>query len=305
MTISTEPMPFPARFDYGARTDPTLAVVFHMAEGRDVAQYLAHNPLRGVSVHYTIEQKTARWQDGEIVRCLAEDRISGSLNAHPVSEDPNGVRDDDDQDGFYGISHVKYALGKLFGATSVNKPVISVEVAGFEKDGPTRAQALSMLRLFDDVNARYGRVIPLAHRDFQRVKPCPGKTPLIKAAFGWMGGHGKSYLEARYVSTSSFSADQICDVDAGAALFDWAGGPDLGTVDPPLARDYLGSRTVGGQSYALIGSVLDGKSRTLWVSASHVKNVRARPTTAPDCSAAVAAEHDRVKAAAVTAIGAL
>ena len=30
-----------------------------------------------VSVHYTVEQATDRWQDGEVVRCLPEDRISG------------------------------------------------------------------------------------------------------------------------------------------------------------------------------------------------------------------------------------
>jgi hypothetical protein len=59
-----------------------------MAEGKDVAQYLARDPARGVSVHYTIEQATSRWKDGEIVRCLPEDRISGSLNPRPVSQDP-------------------------------------------------------------------------------------------------------------------------------------------------------------------------------------------------------------------------
>ncbi len=45
------------------------------------AQYLSHDPARGVSVHYTVEPATDRWQDGEVVRCLPEDRISGSIDA--------------------------------------------------------------------------------------------------------------------------------------------------------------------------------------------------------------------------------
>ena len=48
------------------------------------------------------------------------------------------------------ISHVKAAFGSHWGTRSVNKPVISVEIAGFASEGPTRAQAESMLQLFDE-----------------------------------------------------------------------------------------------------------------------------------------------------------
>jgi hypothetical protein len=92
-------MPYPAAKDYGSREGwPTLAVVWHIAEGRNVAQYLSRDPLRGVSVHYTVEQETDRWQDGQVVRCLPEDRISGSIN-------PRTIRRGDDPDGYYGASH--------------------------------------------------------------------------------------------------------------------------------------------------------------------------------------------------------
>jgi hypothetical protein len=159
-----------------------------------------------------------------------------------------------------------------------------------------------MLELFDDVKARYGRIVPLAHRDFQRVKPRPGRSELIKTAFHWMGGHGKDYSEARYMSTGTFTGDQICDVDDGTKLFDWPGGPDIGVVTMPLTRDYLGGRTVNGDSYALISSVLDGKPRTVWVPSAHVKNIRGQTTGSKDCTAAVAVERERIATAVLAAI---
>jgi hypothetical protein len=50
--------------------------------------------------------------------------------------------------------------------------------------------------------------------------------------------------------------------------------------------------------------VLDGKPRTAWVAGARVKNVRTKPGQ-KDCTDAISAEHDRVKAAAAEAIGAL
>lgn len=183
MALNRQHIPYPAAFDYGPRSKyPTLAVVFHMAEGTDVAQYLSRNPKRGVSVQYTIEQKTARWQDGDIVRCLAEDRISGSL-------DPTQVRTTNDP--YYGAHHAKYALGKWW--KNPNTVVISVEVAGRAKKGPTKAQKASMVKLFKDIRERHPKVVPLGHRDFADYKACPGTTTRIKNAFRDMGGHGLDY----------------------------------------------------------------------------------------------------------------
>ncbi len=89
--FATQAIPYPAAKDYGPRDRwPTLAVVWHMAEGRNVAQYLARDPLRGVSVHYTVEQATDRWKDGEVVRCLPEARISGSINPRTIRSSDDG-----------------------------------------------------------------------------------------------------------------------------------------------------------------------------------------------------------------------
>lgn len=297
MGFDDQRIPYPAANDYGRRGRwPTLAVVWHVAEGKNVAQYLSRDPARGVSVHYTVEQATDRWQDGEVVRCLPEDRISGSIN-------PKTIRRTDDPGGYYGASHAKAACGRYWPDTSPNVLVISVEVAGTLMVGPTEAQQRSMVALWDELKGRYPRVIPLGHRDWQDVKPCPGKTSAMKAAFSAMGGHGSDYSEVRYMSTRDYASGQVCNVRDGSKLYDYPGGLVIGTVDPPVTRDYLGHDPSGG--YALINSELDGKSRTAWVSAKAISKVRPAPVPASDCADAVAAEHERVKSAARAAIEAL
>jgi hypothetical protein len=297
MSFADQPIPYPAARDYGPRGRwPTLAVTWHVAEGKDVAQYLSRDPVRGVSVHYTVEQQTDRWKDGEVVRCLPEDRISGSI-------DPRTIRRGDDPGGYYGASHAKAAIGVLWPDTSPNVLVISVEVAGFAREGPTEAQQRSMVALWDELKARYRKVIPLGHRDWQDVKPCPGKAAAMKAAFSAMGGHGTEYSEARHVSTHDYVTGRVCTVRDGTKLYDYPGGLAIGTVDPPLTRDYLGHDASG--DYALISSELDGQSRTAWVKAKAASRIRPGPGPAPDCADAVAAEHERIKAAAVAAIEAL
>ena len=101
------------------------------------------------------------------MRCLPEDRISGSI-------DPRTIRRGDDPGGYYGASHAKVAIGRYWPDTSPNLLVISVEVAGFAREGPTEAQQRSMVALWDDIRSRYPKVLPLGHRDWQDVKPCPG-----------------------------------------------------------------------------------------------------------------------------------
>ncbi len=287
-------IPYPAAKDYGSRSKwPTLAVVWHMGEGKNVAQYLSRDPLRGVSVHYTVEQETDHWQDGEVVRCLPEDRISGSIN-------PRTIRRGDDPDGYYGASHAKAALGSWWPETSPNCLVISVEVAGFAKDGPTEAQQRSMVALWDELKARYSKVIPLGHRDWQEVKACPGRTAGMKAAFAAMGGHGASYSEVRDVSTRDYASGRICTARDGSKLFDYPGGLSIGTVDPPRERDYLGVDRSG--EYALVSSELDGKRRTAWVRAKAVSDIRTAPFPSLDCTDAVAAERERIATAVLAVI---
>ena len=180
------PIRFPVKYDYGSRRGyPTKAVVFHMAEGANVARYLSSGDIaRGVSVHHTIEQKNSSFRDGQTVRILPEQRMSGSI-------DPDSLRRANDPDGYYGVRHARHALGRWWG--NPNVALISVEVAGRAKDGPTDRQVAAMVSLFEDVDRRYGRVIPLGHRDFQQVKPCPGQTAAIRRAFREMGGHGKDF----------------------------------------------------------------------------------------------------------------
>ena len=296
-SFATRRIPYPAAHDYGSRDGwPTLAVTWHMAEGRDVAQYLGRDPLRGVSVHYTIEQETARWQDGQVVRCLPEDRISGSI-------DPHTIRRSDDPGGYYGASHARAAIGRYWPETSPNLLISSVEVAGYARQGPTAAQQRSMDALWDDIRSRYPKVLPLGHRDWQDVKPCPGRTAALKAAFTAMGGHGTDHSEVRYVSTRDYVSGRVCTVRKGARLFDYPGGLAIGTLDPPRTRDYLGTDPSG--DFALIGSELDGQPRTAWVRKGAVSDIRNAAAPPTDCREAIAAERERVKAAAITAIEAM
>jgi len=153
--------------------------------------------------------------------------------------------------------------------------VISVEVAGRAKDGPTKRQVAAMVELFEDIDRRYGRVIPLGHRDFQQVKPCPGRTGAMRRAFREMGGHGKDFdseTERRFMSTRGFVPGQVCDVAEGARLFNYPGGKAIGKTESDVARQLLGY-SPNGRDFALVATDL-GTGRTAWVRASQVANVR-------------------------------
>lgn len=273
------PIKYPARWDYGSRRGfPTLAIVYHMAEGTNVASYLVSETRAGVSVHYTIEQKTTRFANGEIVRILPENRISGSIN-------PDLIRTTNDRDGFYGVKHNKAGLGGYW--SNPNVAVITVEVAGRAKYGPTAKQVDSMVALFEDVQSRHHRVIPLAHADFADYKACPGKTAAIREAFDRMGGHGAQYgksKEQRYMSTRGYVPGQICDVAAGAKMYNYPGGKTFGeTGGDRLEGRYLLGYSPAGREYALIEGDIDGQQkRTVWVRAGKISNIRSAPVSG-DC----------------------
>jgi len=200
------------------------------------------------------------------VRILPEHRISGSI-------DPDTLRQTNDPNGFYGVNHARHALGRWW--SNPNVAVISVEVAGRAKDGPTKRQVAAMVELFEDIDRRYGRVIPLGHRDFQQVKRCPGQTAAIRRAFREMGGHGKDFdsaPERRFMSTRGFVPGQVCDVAQGARLFNYPGGKAIGTVDGDVARQLLGY-SPNGRDFALVTTDIR-PGRTAWVRASRVANVR-------------------------------
>lgn len=150
----------------------------HMAEGTNVAAYLSRRPLRNVSVQYTVET------NGDIVAMVPENRVAGSMN-------PDALRKGNDKGGYYGRSHLDFALRG--GVTNPNKYVIAVEVAGRHRTGPNEKQIAALKALFEDCKKRYPKIVPLGHRDQQDVKPCPGKTGAMKKAFRLMGGHGRDY----------------------------------------------------------------------------------------------------------------
>jgi hypothetical protein len=97
-----------------------------------------------------------------------------------------------DDGPYYGRSHLDYVLGAS-GSKNPNPVVIAIEVAGTAKKGPNAKQVAALVRLFRDCRKRYPRIKPLGHRDQQDVKPCPGGTAAMRAAFAGMGGHGKDY----------------------------------------------------------------------------------------------------------------
>ncbi len=153
----------------------------HVAEGNNVAAYLGRNPTRGVSVQYTVEA------DGVIVAMVPELRVAGSLN-------PAALRIDTGP--YYGRRHLDHVLGTA-GARNPNRHVIAIEVAGTAKKGPNARQIASLVRLFRDCRRRYPRIKPLGHRDQMNLKPCPGSTPAMRAAFRGMGGHGADYRKSK------------------------------------------------------------------------------------------------------------
>jgi hypothetical protein len=169
-----------AKYDsYGNRT-ATKALVVHMTEGSGTeadVDYLANNPLRGVSVHFVIVKT------GEIVQMLGWNRIAGSIN-------PNELRTTDDPpytspDGarvVYGATLRDAIMGSW-----INGGLLAVEVGGKAVDGPNQAQSEALVRLLADVRTRYPSLPVLGHRDFTSTKGCPGH----KVLWASLGGHGK------------------------------------------------------------------------------------------------------------------
>jgi len=122
----------------------------------------------------------------------------------------------------------------------------------------------------------------------------------MKEAFAAMGGHGTSHTEVHEMSSRDYQSGRVCSVRDGSKLYDHPGGLAIGTVDPPLERDYLGTDRSG--DYALVSSELDGKSRTAWVRAKAVSDIRPAPVPSPDCSGAVTAERERIATAVLAVI---
>jgi len=182
-----------ARYDYGRRIAPALALVVHMAEGGGTVGYLSREPARGVSVHFVIERS------GRIVQMLGLSRISGSVNPGKLrtTTDPpftgyNGER------VVYGAAPRRAVLGVWDG--NPNQAIITVEVEGFAAAGPNAAQRVSIVRLYRHVVTMLPTLRGvLGHRDFASYKACPGKLIPWRNMSLMVGGgrHGMMTLAER------------------------------------------------------------------------------------------------------------
>jgi N-acetyl-anhydromuramyl-L-alanine amidase AmpD len=201
-----------AKYDsYGNRT-ATKALVVHMTEGSGTeadVDYLANNPLRGVSVHFVI------LKTGEIVQMLGWNRIAGSIN-------PNELRTTDDPpytspDGarvVYGATLRDAIMGSW-----INGGLLAVEVGGKAVDGPNQAQSEALVRLVTDVRTRYPGLPVLGHRDFTSTKGCPGHRVLWAS----LGGHGKPVVVIPEDAVKRFRVpegpQQLATLKAGTWLY--------------------------------------------------------------------------------------
>lgn len=174
---------------YGKRDVPAQGIVFHMAEGCNVASYLAgDNVLRGVSSHFTIEA------DGTVIQMVPLDKVSGSLN-------PRDVRTSNDPSGNYGRRFTKYYDPDIL-TGKANHRTISVEMAGRASStwscgggapnppGINDAQLAAAIGLVKRLREKYKRPLGVnGHRDFADYKACPGNGKNLRALFEAVG-HG-------------------------------------------------------------------------------------------------------------------
>lgn len=181
MAKSPDGLPYryvPAKHDYGKSPVPKEGIVLHMAEGINVLDYLASgNVLRGVSATFicTVE--------GEIVQMLPLDHVSGSLN-------PHDVRTSNDPKGRWGRRFTRYYGPELMTGRA-NQLTISIECAGFAKDGPNREQQLAIIDLVNLLRKTTKRTLGFnIHCDFADYKSCPGWSRGIRNVIEAVG-HGR------------------------------------------------------------------------------------------------------------------
>jgi hypothetical protein len=273
--------PFVAAYaKYGTRKGPIKAFVVHMAEGCGTFGFLSRPNERGVSVHYVIEYT------GRIVQMVRESEATGSIN-------PNDLRTTDDA-AVFGATVGKAVMGDWW--KDPNSATITCEIEGFAAAGPNAAQHGSLKTLVKDVRSRFPTMGLLGHRDFQDYKPCPGK--LIH--WSELGGHGPAQQETDV--TRAPITDQTPKMVTANDGHTWRDldGTTVLAKDRPALVARLSPYGINGGLRAIY-STLAGHPIVIIDPATTTD----LPVVTPNCDAAVKAEHDRVKAAAVAAVGAL
>jgi hypothetical protein len=272
-----------ARYQYGPRKG-TLGLCLHMSEGGDgLVDYLANDPARGVSANFALLSTGVMW------RMTPYETASGSLNPADRSTDK----------AYYGHSTLVDVLGDHW--TDPNTWVISLEIAGHAADGPNprqvdaiQAWAADMKTMFPTLRGAIG------HADQTNTKGCPGVTTAMKSAFDRIGGHGLWQQETDVTPAPIIDqTPKIVTANTGHTWRDLDGTTVLAKDRPALAPRLSPYGIAGG--LRAIYSTLAGHPIVIIDPATAVPV----PVATPDCTAAVKAEHDRVKAAAVAAVGAL
>lgn len=168
----------PAKYDFGKSPVPKEGIVLHMAEGTRVLEYLAGgNILRRVSATFIVTM------EGEVVQMLPLDHTSGSLN-------PRDVRRSTDPKGRWGRKFTRFYGPELFTGRA-NQLTISIECAGFAKDGPNADQQKGIIELVERLRKRYKRPLGFnIHCDFADYKSCPGWSRGIRNIIDAVG-HGR------------------------------------------------------------------------------------------------------------------
>lgn len=262
-------MRFVQGIDYGPRKG-TLGFVVHMAEGGDgTLPYLARRAgesdaawrtrVRGVSANFVI------LSTGETVQMVRWGNASGSLN--PADRGPST--------GFYNAGVVKAVLGSKY--VDPNAYSLSVEITGYRRNGPNRAQVEALVALVAKARERYPSLRgAYGHADQTDTKGCPGTAPLMLEAWQRIG-HGLFALEEA-MPLYSVPGRIKAQFAAATPHYEVPGGKLTGTIkDATVWYDLVAQDDDTPLWYLIDGG--EGSGIMRWVKASAVK---ARANVIPD-----------------------
>jgi hypothetical protein len=304
--------PFRQGIDYGVRQG-TLGLCFHMSEGGDgLVSYLARHDgetvtqwrerIRGVSANACI------LSDGTVWQMVDWSHAAGSMN--PADRNP-------DTTGYYNGTVIKDVLGSHY--VDPNTWSIAVEIAGFRATGPTAKQVDAAIAWAIDMKSRFPTLRgAFGHHDQTDTKGCPGGTANMKAIFAGVGGHGLwptlhdtaigDEMAYRFLEPA---VGTVTVTGAGHSLIRLSDGARFavaaGEVRDSFAKvSLLAPLDTGAGDRStcyLIGAIPGSPNvEAAILLATDVTFSAGAPT---DCAAAVTAEHDRVKAAAIASAEAL